>query len=375
MGRLVGLIKKEFIHCYRDPVAMLLLLYFFTVCIVMCGYCFVFDAHHLRTVIYDMDRTAISRDFIQGFLSTEYFELDSYATAMADVRKRLNSGKARVAVIIPPDFSRNIAEGSSAPVQFISDCSDANLAGQGVGFAKRITSTYNQKIILARLNSQGTAISLLPGINNQLRTFFNQAMVGVYYVVIYHIVVAGLIGGLVLSSTALVREKERGTIDQLLVTPIHSWELLIAKTIAPLTIGLIATVFSFLVVFWFDVPCKGNPFTFFVFMGFFLLGITGIGIIIGCVCKNMLQAILLSFAIWFPGVTVTGIISPLENMLPFMQKIAYIMPTTHFNVVANGIFLKGNGFSILWPQALILIGIGIGSLTFGCFLAWRQWRQ
>ena len=375
MSRLLGLVKKEFIHFYRDPVAMLLILYHFTACIVLCAYCFVFDAKHLPTVVYDMNRTATSRDVIQRFLSTEYFDLHSFASNMEDIKKRLDSGKARVALIIPPEFTRNLREGRRTPIQFISDGSDANQAGQGIGFAKRIVGTYNQEIILNRMNEQGSVASHLPQIHNQLRTFFNQEMEGVYFVVIYHIVIAGLIGGLILSSTAVVREKERGTIDQILVTPTRSWELLIAKTIAPLTIGLIATAFSFLIVFWFNVPCRGNPMTFFAFMGFFLIGVTGIGILIGSVCKNMLQAILLSFAVWFPATSLAGILAPLENMPVFMQKLALSTPTYHFNMAANAIFQKAHGFAILWPEALKLVGIGVGLLSLGCFIAWRQWRQ
>jgi ABC-2 type transport system permease protein len=374
LGRLGGLIKKEFIHCYRDPVAMILILYQFTVCIFLCGYVWIFDAHHLNTVVYDMNRTATSRDLTQGFFSTEYFDLDRYATSMKEVSERLDSGKAKVALIIPPEFTRYLSEGRTAPLQFITDGSDANQAGQGFGFAKHIVTTYNQKIILERLNNRGIMTSRLPGMKNQVRTFFNQEMEGVYYVVIYHIVVAGLIAGLILSSTAIVREKERGTIDQLMITPTRPWELLVAKTVTPLMIGMIATVFSFLVVFWFNVPFRGNPLTFFAFMGFFLIGIIGIGILIGTICINMLQAILLSWAVWFPGVLITGMVTPLENMPPFMQKIAQFMPATHLNIAASGIFQKASGFAILWPQALKLVGLGIVFFSIGCFITWRQWK-
>jgi len=375
MGRLWGLVKKEYIHFYRDPVAMLLILYFFTACIILCGYCFLFDAEHLHTVIYDMNRTLTSRDIIQRFMSTEYFDLDCFATSMADVKKRLDSGKARVALVIPPEFTRNLAEGRPASLQFICDGGDANQAGQGVGFAKRIIGDLNRKIIVERLNSQGIVVSQIPAIDGRVRTLYNQELKSVYYVVIFHIVLAGLIGGLILSSTAVVREKERGTIDQILVTPTRSWELLIAKTVAPLTIGLIATVFSFLTVFWFEVPCRGNPLTFFAFMGFFLISTTGIGILIGSICQNMLQAILLSVATQFPMVFLGGVITPLENLPPVLQKIAQFQPLTHFMIAANGIFQKGNGFSVLWPEALKLLIMGGGFLLAGCIIARRQWKQ
>jgi len=278
-------------------------------------------------------------------------------------------------LIIPPEFTRNLAEGRPASLQFICDGGDANQAGQGVGFAKRIIGDLNRKIIVERLNSQGIVVSQIPAIDGRVRILYNQELKSVYYVVIYHIVLAGLIGGLILSSTAVVREKERGTIDQILVTPTRSWELLIAKTVAPLTIGLIATVFSFLTVFWFEVPCRGNPLTFFAFMGFFLISTTGIGILIGSICQNMLQAILLSVATMFPLIFLAGVITPLENLPPVLQKIAQFQPLTHFMIAANGIFQKGNGFSVLWPEALKLLIMGGGFLLAGCIIARRQWRQ
>jgi ABC-2 type transport system permease protein len=293
---------------------------------------------------------------------------------MAEVKKRLDSGKAKVALIIPPEFTRNLADGRPAPIQFLSDGSDTNQAGQAVGFAKRIIGTYNRKIIFERLNMQGIMISDIPLIHNELRILFNQEMEGVYYIVIYHIVAAGLIGGLILSSNALIREKERGTIDQLLVTPIRAWELLVAKTIVPILIGLIATVFSFLVVVWFDVPFRGNPLVFFAYMGFFLFAMTGIGICVGAICQNMLQAILLCFVLFFGVFFVSGIFTPLSNMLPFLQKIAQFLPPTHFNISANAIFQKGVGFSILWPEAVKLVGIGLGFFSIGWYFNWRQFR-
>jgi len=375
MTRLLGLIKKEFIHCYRDPVSMVLILYHFTACIILCGYCIVFEADHLPMVIYDMNRTKTSRDLIQRFLSTEYFDLDSYAISMADIQRRLDSGKARSALIIPPRFSRQLNEGRTAKIQYICEATDANQAGQGIGFAKRIIGDYNRTLVLERLNRTGTVISALPGINCQVRAFYNQEMDEIYFIVLIHIVVAGLIGGLILSSTALVREKERGTIDQLLVTPIKTWEFITAKITAPFTIGMIATVFSFLVVYWFDVPCKGSIILFFVFMGLFLLSTVGTGILIGSVSSNMLQAIMLSFAVWFPGLAMSGMLTPFENMSPFCQKIGLCMPVTHFTLAANSIFQKSMGVAVLWPQAVILLGTGIGMLLLGGYITRRQLRQ
>ncbi len=322
-----------------------------------------------------MNRTVVSRDLVENFVSNEYFDLKGFATSMEEVKKALDNFDARVALIIPPDFTRNLSDGRPAPIQFICDGTDGNQAGQAIGFAKRIIGNYNERIIIERLGRRGIVVPHLPGIDNRLRILYNQEMEGVYYVVIFHIVVAGLIGGLVLSGTAVVREKERGTIDQLLVTPTRSWEILTAKTVVPLLIGMVATVFSFLVLFWFKVPCRGNPLTFMVFMGLSLLGTTGIGICVGTLCRNMLQTILLSFGVWFGAVFLSGIVTPLENMMPFLTLVGKLLPTTHFNIAANAIIQKGLGFSVLWPEALKLFLTGIVLFFIGCLVARRQFRQ
>ena len=341
----------------------------------MCGYCFVFEADKIPTVIYDANQTKFSRELITKFLSTEYFDLYSYASNYDSVGDALDSGAARAAVIIPTDFSRRLMAGETANIQYLCDAADANQAGQGVGFAKRIVADYNSNVLVERLNRQGIIIKQLPGIDDRVRTFFSQEMDSIYFVIILHIVVAGLIGGLVLSSTAIVREKERGTLDQIMVTPVKAYEYITAKSIAPLCIGLLATVFSFLVAVYFGVPCKGNVFVFFAYMAFFLIGNIGIGVLVGSLCVNMLQAILLSYVIWFPGIALTGMIMPVENMIPFCQWLAKLMPTTYFMVASNAIFQKSAGFAVLWKEAVILLGIGFVLFFAGCYITKRQWEK
>ena len=373
MLRLLGLIKKEFIHFYRDPVSMALILYHFTACIVLCTYAFRFEIDTLPISIYDSDQSQSSRDLVTKFLSTEYFTLHSYVSSYDEINDLMDSNTIKAAIIIPSTFTRYLKAGEQASLQYVCDASDANMAGQGVGYAKRIVADYSNNILMERLNKQGLIVKTMPGVDSRVRTFYSQEMDSVYFLVILHIVVAGLIGGLVLSSTALVREKERGTIDQLMVTPARAFEFILAKAIAPLVVGLLATVFSFLVAVWFHVPIKGSVLTFFAYMAFFLIGNIGIGILVGSICVNMLQAILLSYMIWFPGVAITGVLMPVENMMPFVQVLAKIMPTTHFMVAANSIFQKGSGFAVLWPEALILLGIGSVLFMAGYFIMLKQW--
>ncbi len=307
------------------------------------------------------------------FISTEYFKLYSYASSYSAATDLIEDGSVKSALIIPTGFANALKSDKKAKIQYLCDAGDANMAGQGVGHAKRIIADYNKNIIINRLNKKGIIIKDFPGIDSRLRTFYSQEMDSVYFLVILHIVVAGLIAGLVLSSVAIVREKERGTIDQLMVTPAKAFEFILAKAIAPLIIGLLATVFSFLVAVWFNVPVKGSVITFFAFMLFFLIGNVGIGVLVGSICQNMLQAILLSYAVWFPGVAITGLLLPMENMKPFVQFLGNLLPTTHFLIAANGIFQKAIGFAELWPEALILVGTGVGLFAAGYYIMLREW--
>ncbi|MGV8073570.1 MAG: ABC transporter permease [Syntrophobacteraceae bacterium] len=372
---LFELIKKEFIHCYRDPVAMILVLYNFSLCILLCGYAMRYDVDHVSTVIYDMDRSIVSRDLIQRFLSTEYFDLESFSVSMEEMQQRLDNGKAKVALVIPPEFSRSLNESRSARLQLLSDGCDVNRAGQAMGFAKSIIGRFNNDILTERLNRQGSFTNEIPGINNHVRRLYNQEMEGVYFVVVWHIVGMGLLVGLILSSTALVREKERGTIDQIMVTPIRLWEFLIAKTAAPAAIGVVATLLIFLVMLWFHVPFVGNPLLFFFFMGIFQMSMSGVGVVIGTVCNNLLQAILLCVGVSFPFFSLMGAFSPVENLSPFLQGLAQIIPTTHLLVIVNGIVLKGSGFSLLWPSGLKIAGIGLFLFSLSYLITVRQWNK
>ncbi len=375
MQRLIGLIKKEFIHFYRDPVSMGLILYHFTACIVLCTYSFRFEIDYLPIAVYDSDQTKFSREMVTKFISTEYFTLTSYISSYSEIKDMMDSGAIKAALIIPAGFTRRLMADETAEIQYLCDAGDANMAGQGVGYAKRIVADYNKNILLKRLNKLGVVVQEMPGVDSRVRTFYSQEMDSVYFLVVIHIVVAGLIAGLILSSVAIVREKERGTIDQLMVTPASAFEFILAKAAAPLSVGLIATFFSFLIAVWFGVPLKGNVITFFIYMAFFLIGNIGIGILIGSICRNMLQAILLSYLTWFPGVAITGIIMPVENMIPFVQVLGKAMPTYHFLIAANGIFQKGVGFAVLWPEALFLLGIGLSLFMAGYFVMLRQWKS
>ncbi len=323
-----------------------------------------------------MNRSSVSREFTDQFFANEYFDLDIRANNMSQVKAQIDKGEAQAALIIPASFSRNILDGLGGDVQYIADGSDANLAGQGVGYASAIIKDINQKLALKSFAHHGQKIDSLPGIYNQVRPLYNQGIHEVYHVVISHILVAGIIGGLILSSTAVVREKQLGTIDQLLVTPLSTFKLLLAKSVAPLLNCLFATSFSFLVVYWFGVPFKGSILAFLTFSVLFQSSMIGIGILIGTICNNMLQTILLSFLVWFPFAFLSGVITPVENLIPAIRAISDVFPATHFMDASNAIFQKEDvKFLDLWPQFTNLVLTAVLLFSIGAGLTWKRWRQ
>jgi ABC-2 type transport system permease protein len=366
MNRLSVLIKKEFIQLFRDKVVIALMLYYYTACIILCGYAWNFDVKHLRTVIYDMNRTKISRDIIYRFLSTEYFDLEGYVDNMRSLERYISSGKATVGIVIPPEFSRHLQkEGIKAEIQIIVDSTDANQGNIAIGHASRIISRFSEDVTLNKIKRP------FPRIDNRMRVFFDPDLKSVYFVVIGHIVIAAFIGSLILPSTGVVREKEKGTIEQLIVTPIRYWEIIAAKAIAPTVVGLLALIPSLLISVWFEVPFKGNLPLFFFFSLLLLYGMLGLGIFIGSICSNMLQTVLLCFLIIFPGVILGGTIVPFESMPKLFRALSYIFPLRYYMIAAIGIFLKGLGLKVLWKEALSLFIFG--TLLF--YLSIRKFKH
>ena len=329
-----------------------LIFYYYTVCIILCGYAWNFDVKHLKTVIYDMNRTRLSREIVYRFISTEYFDFEGYVNSIRDLERYISSGKATVGIVIPPDFSEYLQKGREAKLQIIVDSTNANQGNIAIGHAYRIVSAFSKDIALKKINIP------FPEIDNKIRVFYDPDLKSVYFVVIGHIVIAAFIGSLILPSTGVVREKERGTIEQLVVTPIRYWEIIAAKAIAPTVVGLVALIPSLFISFWFEVPFNGNLLLFFFFSLLLLYGMLGLGIFVGSICSNMLQTVLLCFLIIFPGVILGGTIVPFESMPRLFRVLSYLFPLRYYMIAAMGIFLKDLGLKVLWKEALSLFIFG-----------------
>lgn len=356
--RLVAVMRKELIQFLRDRVMTFLILYLYTGEILMCTYALSFDVRNLPTVVADFDRSADSRLLAERFRSSGYFSIEHTTTRDAEVTSLLNRGEAMAALVIPPEFSRRLVAGTPVSVQLLLDGSNANTASVAQGYAHRIVQDY----ALDRIRTSATQPLALP-IDHRPRIWYNSELKYAYFMVLSMIALASMMVGVITAAAGIVREKERGTFEQMLVTPIRPAEMIIAKMLPTLLVGLLALFPSLLIAGWIGVPMRGSLALFFLFSALFLVSSMGIGILVATMAETLQQALLISFFALFPIMFLSGTLVPVESMPVGLQYLAELSPLTHYMEAVLGIFLKGVGLEILWhPAAAIAL---IAALLLG----------
>lgn len=348
--RFLSLLLKESIQFFRDRVMLALILFLYTGEVVMCTMALSFDVKHLTLAIVDQDNSPASRRLSESFLTGEEFRLAGYPTAEAQAREWLQSGQATIALFIPEGFGRNVARANQASIQVLLDGTNSNTAAIARGYVLRVLDVY-ERLWLA---DSATPITVQP----VLRVWYNPDLTFTSFMVLSMIGLAGMMAGVVQPAASIVREKEVGTIEQLMVTPVTTTELFAAKTMPALFMGLMAIFPSLLIVAWFDVPLRGSLVLFLALTGLFLMSAIAIGVLVATVTRTLQQALLLSFFALFPIMFLSGTVVPIESMPPFLQTVSLISPLRYYMDVILGVFLKGAGIAELWGQALALAVIG-----------------
>ena len=358
MRRLLATVKKEMRQFLRDRLLLALIAFVYTGDVIMCTYALSFEVRHLRMATVDLDRTPLSAQLIERFTSTEYFS-EAYALQSTDAIDRLlDGGKVDLALVIPPGFSGDVLSGKDSGVQVLLSGMNGNTANAARGYAAAIVGGFSHDAMVAQAQRLGFTGSL-PEVGLEQRIWYNPELQFRYFMVISMIVVAGLIVGIVTAAAGLVREKESGTIEQLVVTPLASHELILAKAAPPLLVGLLLLVPSFAIAAWFGVPVVGSVFLFVAVTALASLAFLSLGFLLGAIARNLQQALLLSFFALFPLMFLSGTVVPLESMPSGMRLLSYASPVRYYMEAALGIFLKGNGLAILWPQFAILAAMGL----------------
>jgi ABC-2 type transport system permease protein len=349
------LFVKELIQTLRDKQMRITLIVPPILQLIVFGYAANMDVKHIRTAIRDLDQSVESRNLIGRFGSSKYFDIVSFPDTPKEVKDLINQGVVTVSIEIPTDFSRKLKKGDTATVQIILDGSESNTALIALGYANQILSEFSAQVLVKRLNRAGMIGFEEAGVDLRNRTWFNPNFESrIFYVPGVIASIAFLIP-IILTAQAIVREREIGTLEQIMVTPIRSWELMLGKTLPFALFGLFDVIMIAAIgVFWFEVPLRGNPLVLLSGAALFLMSSVAIGLFISTICSTQQQAQISTFFFAMPAFTLSGFAFPIENMPEWIQYLTYANPLRYFLVIIRGVFLKGNGLDILWPQMLAL---------------------
>ena len=371
MRRIFHIIRKEFIQIRRDKGLMKMVVFTPLIQLLIYGYVVATDIRALPVVVFDQSESEESRRLVDRFISSGYFTLEEYAANQAVVTAHLNSGRSIMAIVIPTDYARDVRRGVSAKIQLLLDGTNSNTATIALGYANGVIAVENDARLQENFSQKGIRI-VQAGIREEARVWFNPSLRAINYMVPGIICVLLMELMVPLTAFSLVRERERGTIEQLTVTPIRATEMLIGKSIPYVVIGLADSAMILAAgTFWFNVPVAGSLVTLVAFSSLFIMVVLGLGILIATLVGTQQQAALTAQFVLVPNMLLSGFMFPIESMPQAMQYFTVILPMRYYLVIVRGIMMKGLGFAELWDQALAL-GI-LGLIIFS--ISWLRFRK
>lgn len=356
MKMIKSIMRKEFIHILRDPRTLAITLFLPLFQLLMYGYALTFDIKNIPTAVYDSDRSATSRQLIRNFSSSGYFDIKTTPNS-ADFTKRLDEGSIKVAIIIPRGFERQVSSDAGAKVQVLVDGSDPSFARVGVSYSSLIINRFSSQATAESLYRKGVTIREgLPPIDAKARVWYNPELRSVNFIIPGLMAIILMMVTTVSISVAVVREKERGTLENLVISPIKSWELILGKIIPYVIIAFFEAVLILVFgVVWFNVPLHGSILLLALALMIYVAGTLGMGLLISAATDSQQVASFASFlATFLPAFLLSGFVFPIKSMPAVLQLVTYLVPARYFLVVIRGIFLKGVGISVLWPNILAL---------------------
>jgi ABC-2 type transport system permease protein len=354
--RIAAVADKEWLQIRRDFRSLILALLAPALLIILFGYALTVDVKHVKLTVFDQDRSTESRNLIQEFAHTEYIDIVEYAGNYQNIDKAIDEGKTTLALVIPRNFGKNIKTGYKTDIQLIVDGSDSTSATVSIGYVKAVIANYNIESKIKELNNAGISSFELP-LDIRNRIWYNPELQSKNFIIPGLIVLILAIISALIASLTISREWERGTMETLMTTPIRSWELIAGKMIPYLFIGLFDVLMTASVgYFLFDVPIKGSFMEFYLLALLFLIGTTGLGILISTATKVQVLSVQVAMVVtYLPSFILSGFIFPIQNMPLLLQGITYLIPAKYLIVIVKGIALKGVGVSMLWTQILFLL--------------------
>ncbi len=359
LGRIRRVFVKELIQVLRDKRMRMTLIIPPIVQLIIFGYAANLDVKHIRTAVRDLDQSVDSRDVISRFRESKYFDILFYPQRQQDTERLILNGDVVLSLEIPPDFSRKLKKGDTATVQILVDGTESNAAMIALGYVSKILGDHSTSVMIHRLNREGMIGFEEAGVELEHRIWFNPNLESRLFYVPGVIASIAFLIPVILTAMAIVREKEIGTLEQIMVTPIRSWELIVGKTLPFALIGLLDVVMIALIgVFWFEIPLRGNPLVLLCGAVLFLVSSVAIGLFISTISSTQQQAEISTFFFTMPAFVLSGFAFPIDNMPEWIKPLTYTIPLRYFLVIIRGVFLKGIGLDILWPQMAALAGLG-----------------
>jgi ABC-2 type transport system permease protein len=364
MKTIYHIIVKEFLQLKRDPRMLLVSFMAPVLQLILLGYAATTDIKDIPMLVCDQDRTSKSREFVSQFVNSGYFVIESEVHSLSEIDRNIEDGHVWLALVIPPNFSNDLLAHRTTSVQLDADGSDANSANISIGYASQIIGTYSRSIV-TEVRKQFPHLSQPAIVYPEVRVWYNPDLKSRNFMVPGVLALVLMIITMTLTSLAVVKEKEIGTLEQLMVTPIKPHQLIIGKLLPFVIIAGLDVMLVILVArFWFDVPLQGSVALLLALSGLFVLTTLGLGLFVSTISKTQQQAMMTAqFFFFMPFMFLSGFAFPIENMPQAIQYITYLIPLRYFIVIIRGVFLKGIGIRELWPQAVALLAFGVTIFT------------
>lgn len=364
--RVLALIKKEFLSILQDPQTRMLLFMPPLMQLVIFSHAATMEVRNIDVAVLDRSNTVQSRELVAKFENSKWFKKFYHVESENQVEKLIKGQKAQMGLTIQSDFAKRLLAKKPVDVQIITDGRQTNVASIVNGYATEIISEYEQETFPERYKSS-------PRINVVVRNWFNPNLIFLWYTVISLVAILTTTVSLVLTSLSIAREREMGTFDQLIVSPLSSVEILIGKTIPPVLLALILTsVMVGCAVYGFRIPFTGSFLLFLLAALAYILCIVGIGLFVSSICKTQQQAILGAFTFQMPAILLSGYISPIENMPSFFQHLTIINPLRFYLVITKGLFLKDMSFGVVLHNLIPLMCIAVVTLSTATWMFKRK---
>jgi ABC-2 type transport system permease protein len=374
LRRIVAVARKEFIHISRDWRILVSVLLMPVIQLLLFSYAISFDVKNVPTVVMDQDRTAASRELLAHFQQSDFFRVVAHVASGAEIDGYIARSQARVAIVVPPGFGRELAAGGKPALQVLVDGSEPNSAQLGQTYAAALTQTMSQRITVEWARHRGLDTSAAGQLQPRIRTWYNPERRSADFLIPGLMVVIIMIVTIQQTAVTLVREKDQGTFEQLAVSPIRRGELMLGKVAPWVALGLIDVVVITLVgVLVFGIPLRGDVLTLALASFLFILCCLSLGLIVSARAPSLEAANFLGLMLAFlPGFMLSGFAFPLNSIPVPLQWASYLFPARYMTVIARAVFLKGAGIAVLMPEMLALTAYATVGLTVASLLWARR---